>query len=82
MSEMPLLSDKLEKFLINLVTDFSMFVQYVYCLGEDTGFWEYSCVVLQVEEEEDAALYKSQIINVLQDIIEIIIQDVMLNGHA
>ncbi|XP_052178586.1 callose synthase 7 isoform X2 [Diospyros lotus] len=53
MSEMPLLSDKLEKFLINLV-----------------------------EEEEDAALYKSQIINVLQDIIEIIIQDVMLNGHA
>lgn len=30
---------------------------------------------------EDKQLYRSQIINKLQDIVEIIIQDVMNNGH-
>ncbi|KAG7653299.1 1-3-beta-glucan synthase subunit FKS1-like domain-1 [Arabidopsis suecica] len=52
MTGMPLLSDKLEKFLKILLSDY--------------------------EEDET---YKSQIINVLQDIIEIITQDVMVNGH-
>lgn len=33
-----------------------------------------------LKEEDDVELYKSQIINVLQDIIEIITQDVMMNG--
>ncbi|XP_042060126.1 callose synthase 7-like [Salvia splendens] len=36
---------------------------------------------LLMEDYEDLELYKSQIINKLQDIIEIIIQDVMLDGH-
>ncbi|KAL0362534.1 UNVERIFIED_CONTAM: Callose synthase 7 [Sesamum calycinum] len=52
MSGLPLLSDKLDKFLNLLMADY-----------------------------EDAQLYRSQIINKLQDIIEIIIQDVMTNGH-
>ncbi|CAF2314846.1 unnamed protein product [Brassica rapa subsp. trilocularis] len=52
MTGMPLLSDKLEKFLKILLSDY----------GEDET-------------------YKSQIINVLQDIIEIITQDVMVKGH-
>ncbi|KAL7129205.1 hypothetical protein ABFS83_13G048900 [Erythranthe nasuta] len=52
MSGLPLLSDKLDKFLDLLMADY-----------------------------EDAQLYRSQIINMLQDIIEIIIQDVMNNGH-
>ncbi|KAF3497355.1 hypothetical protein DY000_02058153 [Brassica cretica] len=49
---MPLLSDKLEKFLK---------------------------ILLSGDEEDET--YKSQIINVLQDIIEIITQDIMVNGH-
>ncbi|KAG8386708.1 hypothetical protein BUALT_Bualt03G0177100 [Buddleja alternifolia] len=52
MSGMPLLSDKLDKFLDLLMADY-----------------------------EDAQLYRSQIINKLQDIIEIIVQDVMKNAH-
>ncbi|GAV79263.1 Glucan_synthase domain-containing protein/FKS1_dom1 domain-containing protein [Cephalotus follicularis] len=52
MSEMPLLSDKLAKFLTVLLT--------VY---------------------EDVEVYKNQIINVLQDIMEILTKDVMVNGH-
>ncbi|KAK6918011.1 1,3-beta-glucan synthase subunit FKS1-like, domain-1 [Dillenia turbinata] len=52
MSGLPMLNEKLEKFLILLLADY-----------------------------EDAELYKSQIINVLQDIMEIITQDVMTNGH-
>ncbi|CAN7096971.1 unnamed protein product [Brassica rapa subsp. narinosa] len=52
MTGMPLLSDKLEKFLK---------------------------ILLSGDEEDDT--YKSQIINVLQDIIEIITQDIMVNGH-
>ncbi|CAA0816289.1 Callose synthase 7 [Striga hermonthica] len=51
MSGLPLLSDKLDKFLNLLMTDY-----------------------------EDAQLYRSQIINKFQDIIEIIIQDIMVNG--
>lgn len=35
----------------------------------------------QMEDYEDLELYRSQIINKLQDIIEIIIQDVMFDGH-
>eukprot|EP00257_Ricinus_communis_P020162 XP_015579333.1 callose synthase 7 [Ricinus communis] len=52
MSGLPLLSEKLEKFLKVLLGDY-----------------------------EDVDAYKSQIINVLQDIIEIITQDVMIHGH-
>ncbi|XP_057461874.1 callose synthase 7-like isoform X2 [Actinidia eriantha] len=52
MSGMPLLNDKLEKFLQNLLKD-----------------------------DEDIEIYQSQIINALQDIIEIISQDIMCNGH-
>ncbi|KAI3465923.1 hypothetical protein Pfo_022586 [Paulownia fortunei] len=36
---------------------------------------------LLMADYEDAELYRSQIINKLQDIMEIIIQDVMNNGH-
>lgn len=52
MSGMPLLSEKLEKFLKILLAD---------------------------NDDEDQ--YRSQIINVLQDIIEIITKDVMTQGH-
>ncbi|XP_023736557.1 callose synthase 7 isoform X2 [Lactuca sativa] len=53
MSELPLLNDKLVKFLDNLLAD-------------------------NVDDEK----YTSQIINVFQDVMEIIIQDVMIyNGH-
>ncbi|KAK3183402.1 hypothetical protein Dsin_030688 [Dipteronia sinensis] len=51
MSGMPTLSEKLEKFLKLLLSDY-----------------------------ESADMYKSQIINVLQDIMEIISQDIMING--
>ncbi|XP_050228650.1 callose synthase 7 [Mercurialis annua] len=51
-SGLPMLSEKLEKFLKVLLGDY-----------------------------EDVDAYKSQIINVLQDIIEIIVQDVMIHGH-
>ncbi|GFQ05882.1 callose synthase 7 [Phtheirospermum japonicum] len=52
MSGLPLLSDKLDKFLDLLMADY-----------------------------DDAQLYRSQIINKLQDIVEIIIQDIMNNGQ-
>ncbi|KAG5520395.1 hypothetical protein RHGRI_033092 [Rhododendron griersonianum] len=55
MSAMPPLSDRLEKFLINL-------------LNED-------------ESDADIGLYESQIINVLQDIMESIYKDIMVNGR-
>ncbi|KAL8507919.1 hypothetical protein ACS0TY_018463 [Phlomoides rotata] len=51
-SGLPMLSDKLDKFLDLLMQD-----------------------------EDDRQLYRSQIINKLQDIVEIIIQDVMKNGQ-
>ncbi|XP_047947966.1 callose synthase 7-like [Salvia hispanica] len=54
MSGLPMLSDKLDKFLNLLMED---------------------------HEDDDIELYRSQIINKLQDIVEIIIQDVMENGH-
>lgn len=34
-----------------------------------------------MRDEDDRQLYRSQIINILQDIVEIIIQDVMKNGQ-
>ncbi|GAA0150001.1 hypothetical protein LIER_09035 [Lithospermum erythrorhizon] len=52
MSGLPLLNDKLEKFLS-----------------------------LLVGENEDEELYRRQIVNVLQDIMEIITQDVMVHGQ-
>ncbi|KAG7561405.1 Glycosyl transferase family 48 [Arabidopsis thaliana x Arabidopsis arenosa] len=52
MSGLPLLSDKLEKFLSILLSDY-----------------------------EDQGTYKSQLINVFQDVIEIITQDLLVNGH-
>ncbi|KAH9770735.1 callose synthase 7 [Citrus sinensis] len=52
MSGMPSLSEKLEKFLKLLLSEY-----------------------------ESAEVYKSQIINVLQDIMEIILQDIMVNGY-
>ncbi|PIN25627.1 1,3-beta-glucan synthase/callose synthase catalytic subunit [Handroanthus impetiginosus] len=52
MSGLPLLSDKLDKFLELLMDDY-----------------------------EDAEVYRSQMINTVQDIVEIIIEDVMTNGH-
>ncbi|KAI8526616.1 hypothetical protein RHMOL_Rhmol12G0009600 [Rhododendron molle] len=55
MSAMPPLSDRLEKFLKNL-------------LNED-------------ESDADNGLYESQIINVLQDIMESIYKDIMVNGR-
>ncbi|XP_058195359.1 callose synthase 7 [Rhododendron vialii] len=55
MSAMPPLSDRLEKFLKNL-------------LNED-------------ESDADIGLYESQIINVLQDIMESIYKDIMVNGR-
>ncbi|KAI9178176.1 hypothetical protein LWI28_023576 [Acer negundo] len=51
-SGMPILSDKLEKFLKLLLSDY-----------------------------ESVDVYKSQIINVLQDIMEIITQDIMINAN-
>lgn len=36
---------------------------------------------MEDHEDDDIQLYRSQIINKLQDIVEIIIQDVMENGH-
>ena len=36
---------------------------------------------MEEHEDDDIELYRSQIINKLQDIVEIIIQDVMENGH-
>lgn len=36
---------------------------------------------MQLEDYEDVEQYKSTIINVLQDIMEIITQDVMNSGH-
>ncbi|XP_031393208.1 callose synthase 7 isoform X2 [Punica granatum] len=52
MSGLPILSQRLERFLSLLQTDY-----------------------------DDEEIYKSLIINVLQDIMEIIIEDVMMNGH-
>ncbi|GAB4850790.1 hypothetical protein Ancab_030090 [Ancistrocladus abbreviatus] len=52
MSGLPMLHDKLEKFLRLLLDDY-----------------------------EDAALYEALVVNTIQDIIEIIIQDVMVDGH-
>ncbi|KDP38900.1 hypothetical protein JCGZ_05285 [Jatropha curcas] len=52
MSGLPMLSEKLEKFLKVLPSGY-----------------------------EDVDAYRSQIINVLQDIIEIITQDIMIHGH-
>ncbi|KAG2252291.1 hypothetical protein Bca52824_082427 [Brassica carinata] len=52
MSGLTLLSDKLEKFLSILLSDY-----------------------------EDEGTYKSQLINVFQDVIEIITQDLLVNGH-
>lgn len=37
--------------------------------------------IWQMEDYEDLELYRSHIINKLQDIIEIIIQDIMNNGY-
>jgi len=47
------------------------------------NFWSYKIVSLQLSDGdyEDGELYKSHIINVLQDIMEIITQDVMIDGH-
>ncbi|KAL8555359.1 hypothetical protein ACS0TY_003246 [Phlomoides rotata] len=50
---------------------------------------EYYCAIFEMlkqqkpkmQDEDDRQLYRSQIINKLQDIVEIIIQDVMKNGH-
>ena len=47
-----------------------------------TTFWVLKLIYWQQTEEEDFENYKRQIINVLQDIMEIITQDVMFNGHA
>ncbi|KAL3754843.1 hypothetical protein ACJRO7_002009 [Eucalyptus globulus] len=38
-------------------------------------------LTILLSDEDDATVYKSQIINILQDIMEIIIEDVMQNGH-
>ncbi|KAF8043493.1 hypothetical protein BT93_A1723 [Corymbia citriodora subsp. variegata] len=38
-------------------------------------------LTILLNDYEDATVYKSQIINVLQDIMEIITEDVMVNGH-
>ncbi|KAK3446261.1 hypothetical protein EUGRSUZ_A01994 [Eucalyptus grandis] len=38
-------------------------------------------LTILLNDHDDATVYKSQIINVLQDIMEIIIEDVMQNGH-
>ncbi|KAF5744039.1 callose synthase 7-like isoform X1 [Tripterygium wilfordii] len=59
MSGLPLLSDKLEKFL-------GFLLQYY----EDAS-----------KSHVNVEAYKPQVINVLQDIVEIITQDVMVNGH-
>ncbi|XP_028097416.1 callose synthase 7-like isoform X2 [Camellia sinensis] len=67
MSGMSLLSDKLEKFLKNL-------------LDED----EKKAVQKRILEDENIDLeeiHKSQIINVLQDIVEIILKDIMIDAH-
>ncbi|KAK3446273.1 hypothetical protein EUGRSUZ_A02010 [Eucalyptus grandis] len=39
-------------------------------------------LTILLSEHEDPTVYKSQIINVLQDIMEIITEDVMENGHG
>lgn len=39
------------------------------------------CWQLEVGDHEDVDAYRSHIINVLQDIIEIITQDIMIHGH-
>lgn len=35
----------------------------------------------QLSDYEDQGTYKSQLINVFQDVIEIITQDLLVNGH-
>lgn len=41
----------------------------------ETSFYE------QLSDYEDQGTYKSQLVNVFQDVIEIITQDLLVNGH-
>ena len=56
-------------------------VHYSYGLLVNSGFWDRKFVIWQLDEDETVESYKSQIINVLQDIMEIISQDIMISGH-
>lgn len=41
----------------------------------------HNIVYLQLKDYDDEESYRSTVINILQDIMEIITQDVMNNGH-
>jgi len=83
MTGLPSLSEKLEKFLTLLVgfpnhaTFFSQYTSVPSCKTY-SGF--INIIFTHWQRSEDGKL-ESQIVNVLQDIVEIIIQDVMVDGH-
>ncbi|KAE9618026.1 putative 1,3-beta-glucan synthase [Lupinus albus] len=71
MSGLPSLSEKLEKFLTLLRT---------YCFHWE-GFQREKLETVQLEISKLMKSLEPQIVNVLQDIVEIITQDVMVDGH-
>ena len=52
-------------------------------VDKSMNFCSHKIVSLQLSDSdyEDEELYKDHIINVLQDIMEIITQDIMIDGH-
>lgn len=84
MSGLPLLSDKLEKFLSILVIFKICSPLFHYIKPLHTNWCLKPILVLkckQLSDYEDQGTYKSQLINVFQDVIEIITQDLLVNGH-
>lgn len=96
MSGLPLLNNKLEKFLELLVICllqlnapptllYHMHIQTFYFVElliiESWSNKGHNIVYLQLKDYDDEESYRSTVINILQDIMEIITQDVMNNGH-
>lgn len=82
MSGFPPLSDKLEKVLKLLV---SQLLLKISSCSTISGRWDltpyYFLLVWQLSDYDDLDMYRAQVINILQDIMEIITQDIMTNGH-
>lgn len=86
MSGLPLLSDKLEKFLsILVISEYLVHSLTSWGLTQElmleTFFCPHVLICKQLSNYEDQGTYKSQLINVFQDVIEIITQDLLVNGH-
>lgn len=84
MSELPSLHDKLKKFLDHLVRNISSNYGLLFIIDLSSSlklFLITPWCICQQQDNNDPDKYASQIINVLQDIMEIITQDVMINGH-